>query len=204
MGKRIRNKNKKKKESDHSTGYVNSDSSSSNNNNKNNDITIPTVATTTTTTIVLTTEELDHIYNKWKLAGYPRSQYFHIGFGLMRSDQDVPAIASFKRGADNVGCVPCMFCYVLIQYERGNLHLLLPYAFEGAIRGHTDSMSRLIYCYNRSEPALASELAKCWLKLKIECGDTFNNEEERKEQKNKVANSCVSCGNEDLEDNDVT
>ena len=122
MGRKNRNKNKKKNESDGSTGNVNSGSSSSsssnNSNNNNNDITIPTVAMTTAA-IVLTTEELDHIDNTLDFAGYPKSSFFTIAFGLWRKNQIDAAVHAFKRGADNVGCVPCMCLYVQIQRERG-------------------------------------------------------------------------------------
>jgi len=203
MGRKNRNKNKKKKESDGSDGNVNGGSSSSNSNS--NDITIPTVATTTTQ-IILTTKEIGRIDIRYGLKGYPKSSDFLIGYGHYRAHQPDLAITSFKRGVENDGCVPCMFFYVDIQWKRGNVHLVIPYALEGAIRGHLHLTKLLIDCYQKTKPVMAHALASLWAKMGCELGNTQSTEEEnhRKEIKKRNANSCYVCRVKDLEDNDVT
>eukprot|EP00751_Fragilariopsis_kerguelensis_P022182 CAMPEP_0170882916 /NCGR_PEP_ID=MMETSP0734-20130129/33984_1 /TAXON_ID=186038 /ORGANISM="Fragilariopsis kerguelensis, Strain L26-C5" /LENGTH=385 /DNA_ID=CAMNT_0011267059 /DNA_START=30 /DNA_END=1183 /DNA_ORIENTATION=- len=199
------NKKEKEKESDGSTGNVNGGSSS--NNNNNNNITIPTTGmgtTTTTTTIVLTKEEIETLDNIFMLTGYPKSNDFLVGYRLLRSDQQDPAIASFIRGAKNDGCVPCMFVYGYIQRKRGNFYLVIPIALEGAIRGHMPCMDILMDCYQEARPVKPMALSSFWMKTKIEFGDNEHTEDDRKKIKKTNANICVSCGREKSEGNDVT
>jgi len=151
--------------------------------------------------MVFTQTELDHIDNKCMLKGYPKSTDFVIGcYRLWKAKREDLAIDAFKRGADNDGCVPCMYFYVVIQYKRGNLHLLLPYAFEGAIRGHLSSMDRLIECYQTEKPVMAYALLSVWVKTKIELGDTVCTEERRKEIKKYNATRCYICAKEASKD----
>ena len=155
--------------------------------------------------MVLTTEASDFIDNKLKLAGYPRSHFFTVGYELKLARHSDAAIDAFKRGVDSDGCVPCMvFCVIILQ-ERGKYYLLLPYAFEGAIRGQIGCMNALVDCYQKqSQPASAMALSSLWTKIKIELGDTDNSEVDRKRINKTAANNCYFCGREDLEDNDVT
>ena len=205
MAKKNRNKNKKKKkekESDGTTGNVNG---GSNNNDNNNDITIPSMgATRTTTTIVLTSKEIERIDITFKLKGYPKSTDFLIGYRQLSSDQKDPAIASIKHGAQNDGCVPCLFCYANIQRQGGNWYLVLPFALEGAIRGHVGCMNLLISFYEKLKTVPAMALSSLWAKMKIELGNTFITEEKRKQIKKIDAQECFICRKKDLEDNDVT
>ena len=206
MAKKNRNKNKKKKkekESDGSTGNVNG-GGNSNNNDNNNDITSPSMDATTTTTIVLTTEEIERIDITFGLKGYPKSKGFLIGYRQLISDQKDPAIASFKRGAQNDGCVPCMCFYVYTQDQRDIFHLGVPIALEAAIRGHIHCMDFLMHCYKKSKTAISNALISYWMKTRIELGgtDTQLTEDRRKENKKRNANSCCVCGTEESKDND--
>ena len=145
--------------------------------------------------MVLTTEQSDYIDTTWKLAGYPKSHFFTVGFNLWIAKQEDAAVDAFQRGANNVGCVPCMYFYVNMQHKRGNFYLLLPYAFEGAIRGHKHCMDHLIVCYDMSKPAMAVALMSFWIKMlvELELVDTTHREKERKEMKKNIANICCVC-----------
>ena len=204
MSKKNRKNNKNKKVKGKESDCRSSNSS---NNNRNNNNSIPTVVNetvvattnTTTTTTVLTQEDLEHINNTMKLKGYPRSTYFVVGYRLMKPKTDTlvnldAAADAFKRGAENDGCVPCLLFYVVIQYERSNFYLLMPYAFEGAIRGHFGCMVYLVMCYNKSYPVKANALSNFWVKTKIESGGiSGTTDEERKNAKKTVANRCYVC-----------
>ena len=147
MGRKNRNKNKKEKKSDGSTGNVNG----------NNDRWARRWGVGATT-IVLTEEQIKRIDIECGLKGYPRSNDFLVGQRAWALDQVDRAIDAFKRGADNVGCVPCMYFYVIIQFQRDNLHLIVPVALEAAVRGHMTSMDLLIGCYKMAKPVNAIAL----------------------------------------------
>jgi len=148
--------------------------------------------------MVLNPNQIEYIDNKYALAGYPKSHFFTVGYELYLAGHIDAAVDAYQRGADNVGCVPCMDHYMIIQQKRGNLYLLLPYAFEGAIRGHMPCMDYLVSCYNSSEPAIANALSNFWVKLRNELGVTTGTTEEgRKEIKKMIANFCCVCEKED-------
>jgi len=172
--------------------------------------TIPDVATTTTLTTTLTIKrytvkqlgfkkkQIKEINTIFGLKGYPLSKEFAKGYNQF---DDEAAIASFIRGAKNVGCVGCMYFYADYQRKRGNIHVSLPFYLECAIRGHTPSISQLINgCYLKSKPVLAYALYSFWVKTMNELGGNGVSEEERKKYKKESLNSCIVCGKEDLED----
>ena len=154
--------------------------------------------------MVLTTEQLNHIDNTWKLTGYRKSHIFTVGYDLWLAEQEDAAVDAFKRGADNVGCVPCMVLYVALQRGRGNFHLVVPYALEAAFRGNQPCMNQLVECYNNSKPVLSLALSGLWVKMSTEFGFIQITEERRKEIKKDIANCCFICRKKESEDNDVT
>ena len=82
-----------------------------------------------TTMTSLSTKQLDSIANANELTGYPKSKYFVVGYCLGIDNRLDLAIVSFKRGAEH-GCIPCMYFYLREQDERGNVHLVIPWALE--------------------------------------------------------------------------
>lgn len=149
--------------------------------------------------MVLTTEQLNHLDNKCKLAGYPKSHFFTVAFEHQVGGRTDLAIAAFKRGAKEVSCVASMFCYAELQQRRGNVHLALSYYIEAAIRGHIASMIELIRFFQETKPAVAFALSVFWEKMMTELGDTTFTEERRKERKKKVLNVCYICEKENSE-----
>ena len=145
--------------------------------------------------MVLTTIDSNFIDHDFKLAGYPRDHiFFPVGYELKLADHTDAAMDAFKRGADSDGCVPCIVFYMYEQQQLGNFYLLVPYAFEGAIRVQIGCMNMLVDCYQiQSKPASAMTLSSLWTKIKTELGDTLNSEEERKRINKMAANSCYIC-----------
>ena len=202
VSKKTRRSNKKKKKKSPSLNAV----SGTNNDSATDDL-INRVEESTTVPpneMVLTTEQLNYIDKKFGLKGYPKSNDLVVGFNYVLANQDDLAIDSYKRGAENDGCVSCMVFYVDMQFERNNVHLALPWALELSIRGHVTSFSRLFTYYQQSKPAPALALSSFWMKMMIELGDTQNTEEGRKGFKKIIANLCISCGKKESEDNNVT
>lgn len=153
--------------------------------------------------MVFTTEDIDEIDNTYALAGYPKSDLFFVALLLWKESHCDAALDTFKRGAENDSCAACMVLYVSLQQQlRGNYHLSTPWALEVAIRGNTYGMRRIANCYQKTKPAFAVALTSFWTKQLIECGETFNSEEERKKVKKSIANSCIICSKGN--NNDVT
>ena len=111
--------------------------------------------------MILTTEQLNKIDKKCGLKGYPKSNYFVAGFDHYSTKSATNtntfnlAVDAFKHGAQNDGCVACMFFYVDLQCNskkkqrnaitnNHNNVLVACWALEGAIRGHKQSIDRLI------------------------------------------------------------
>ena len=126
-----------------------------------------------------------------------------MGWDLRKAKQDDASIDAFKRGADNDGCVPCMFFYVNAQYQRGNLHLVVPIALVAVARGHMPCVDLLIDCYQQAKPVKAMALSCFWAKTKIELGDTEHTEEGRKKIKKYNATICAGCSDKDSIEYDI-
>jgi len=100
--------------------------------------------------MLLTTEQTDELDSEYHLKGYPKSNYLLTGLHLFKAGHVDLTILSFQRGAEQVGCVGCMFLYVYHQLQRKQVHLALPWAMEGAIRGHLRCIVLLLQCYHQS------------------------------------------------------
>mmetsp|Transcript_48318 Transcript_48318/g.54761 ORF Transcript_48318/g.54761 Transcript_48318/m.54761 type:complete len:295 (+) Transcript_48318:157-1041(+) len=148
----------------------------------------------------LTTKQIEKIDTKYCLQGYPKSKYWSVGFDLVIAKQLDLAIETFHRGAATHGCVACIYYYVELQVDRGQVHLALPWAMEGAIRGHVVCMEKLIYnCYNLAKPVHAGALYNFWEKTIIAFGSTSFTKEKRKHYKKELANKCFTCDKVDSE-----
>jgi len=153
--------------------------------------------------MVFTTEqkmdELDSVYN---LKGYPKSNYLITGCHLFKSGHEDLAIISFLRGAEQVGCVGCIYLYVHHQLLCKQVHLALPWAMEGAIRGHLLCIGLLLQCYQQSTTESVCALANVWVKTMNKLASGTNkqaavSEEQRKIFKKQNGNICVTCEEED-------
>jgi len=152
--------------------------------------------------MLITTEQMDELDSKYNLKGYPKSNYLVTGLHLFKAGHVDLAITSFQRGAEQVGCVGCMFLYVCHQLQRKQVHLALPWAMEGAIRGHLHCLGLLLQCYQQSTTESVFALANLWVKTMNKLASSTNKlasviEEERKECKKKNANICVTCEEQD-------
>mmetsp|Transcript_5962 Transcript_5962/g.6809 ORF Transcript_5962/g.6809 Transcript_5962/m.6809 type:complete len:296 (+) Transcript_5962:338-1225(+) len=145
-----------------------------------------------------TTELMQGIDKTYKLQGYPKSMEFAYGYIHLCENKIDKAIASFIIGAKNDGCVACMFLYAVLQKQRSNMHLALPFYFESAIRGNTISMHALVECYeemSRLGLVPAGALINFWTKIMIELGYTLHlTAEERLVNKKKDQSMCAYCG----------
>mmetsp|Transcript_36545 Transcript_36545/g.36959 ORF Transcript_36545/g.36959 Transcript_36545/m.36959 type:complete len:292 (+) Transcript_36545:47-922(+) len=161
-----------------------------------------------------TTEQImDELDSKYSLQGYPKSNYLVTGLHLLIAGHVDLAVISFLRGAEQVGCVGCMFLYVYHQLQRKQVHLALPWAMEGAIRGHLRCIVLLLQCYDQSTSESVFALSNLWTKTMNKLQSSTNKnasfgeerrkeiysigEERRKEYKKQMANICVTCGEED-------
>jgi len=160
-------------------------------------------------------QELEKIDEDYDLKGYPKSEFFTVGLDLSIAHHDEEAINAFHRGAAQDGCVACIFFYVSFQIKKGDntgIHLALPWALEGAIRGHYGCINRLVRVfYNHATLSRQSHaLASFWVKIMIELGNTIQDctEERRKAYKKKIANRCFICqkteDDKDSNDNTIT
>jgi len=152
--------------------------------------------------MLLTTEQIDELDSRYSLKGYPKSNYLITGLHLLKAGHVEFAIISFLRGAEQAGCVGCMFLYVTHQLQRKQVHLALPWAMEGAIRGHLRCIVLLLQCYDQSTSESVFALSNLWTKTMNKLASSTNkmsslSEEQRKECRKQNGNSCVTCGKED-------
>ena len=158
----------------------------------------------------LTTEEINNVDESGGLKNYTKSHYFVIGIRLFWSSRADKAIDSFKRGAENNGCVGCMFFCSMVQHKDKKFHLAIPSALKSAIRGYVPSIHMLVGCYQKAKPLPAYALVSFWMKtineitdfedkrseIQKKCYDNIT-EEKRKENKKEILNMCATCGKKD-------
>ncbi|MGK3746981.1 MAG: hypothetical protein ACI90V_013844 [Bacillariaceae sp.] len=138
---------------------------------------------------------------------FPNSEFVDRAEKLLERGQTLTAFEVFKEGSDS-GCVPSMITYaVLVSCEhKANLPFSLPWALEGALRGHIGCMSFLkIEIFRNAIPFSAIALAAYWTK-------TFDSvslispksTEKIKYVRAHLASRCHICEIIDSEEEDVT
>lgn len=91
------------------------------------------------------------------------SDHFLRGQQLLRHTQEYTE--SVKLGAES-GCVPSMCVYATRLAASNKIHMAVPWALEGAIRGSVHCTSFLVeMCYQRSKPIGSYALSYYWMKI---------------------------------------
>jgi len=160
-----------------------------------------------------TKEDRNKIVKEFNLKHYPQSKYFPVGFDLWLSNKNELAISSFQRGAEKDSCVGCMFFYQYLQgscksHNNKMVHLIIPWAIEASIRGHTDSMNVIIHqCYDLVTPQPAAGVSQFWENMQLELDITNTVPDERRKDVKKMITTdvCFVCSKEqsstDYDDN---
>ena len=134
------------------------------------------------------------------------SKCFVIGQNLRSSSKYEEATKAFKHGADNDGCVWCIFVYAeILRSNHDKLYAALPYYLEGAIRGHSTCIANLLEeVYNKEEFGLSCTthgLYNFWIKIMIELDPKLNQDEahdQRMNSREELRKGCRFCSTENL------
>ena len=146
-------------------------------------------------------DSIDHT-----LDGFPiKSNYYNVGKGLLDATHFDLALDAFKRGAETDGCVPCIknYCIGLREVRKQMIHLILPWALEGAIRGNPFCINMLLHDCYKGDKVYPAALVGYWSKWAVKGPSYISGD--RKETKKNFGTFCCVCEKNLPEDNgDVT
>ena len=158
----------------------------------------------------------DEICNRTKMQDFPMSKYFIIGMKLRHHDSnnDDACEEAYKRGAEIVGCMWCMYAYAQLQISTYNrYHVAFPWFLECAIRGHTTSIQSIFHFYGSNLHELSvNGLPHFWGNMvcsafnDFEKADESSREAERTMMKNteeSIQMECNICGTTNLPENHI-
>jgi len=131
-----------------------------------------------------------------------KSKFCILGEKLTDERHFSAAEPIFKQGSES-GCILSMdwySAYLLYNPSYKNnytTHLVLPWALEGSVRGHTDCMARLVTnCYyNETVPCIKNVLEDYWMKFLMKWGSTNNMSwiDRRNTINNEHKDECAVC-----------
>ena len=149
-----------------------------------------------------------------KLIDFPMSKYYVVGRNLkigFRDSNFHNAAKAFRHGIEVDGCLWCMSNYATLQISDINGSLndkfqkSLPWCLEGAIRGHTFSITLLLHYFY--DPTITTThtvrgLRNFWTKIKAELDrdDCNFSQQERKAIRDEFRSKCGFCGTTELPD----
>ena len=187
------------------------------------------VATLAATTAAATTAATV-VKAGWVVEEFPESTFYVRGESFLTKGNFSKANKFYLQGIENNACVRCMFSYTMqilvdgaasvykekLCEDNTQLHLALPLALEGAIRGDTDAMKPVCEIYHQaihetddssrydhhSDSHPAMPLTLYWRKIGLKHYVRENRthmKQYNKEMKKLHGTKCSVCGKEDSE-----